>query len=157
MAKARAKGTGPRNALLATLAIVIALVGLLLGTHQWSNAALTPKLGLDLEGGTQMVLSARLEGSDTVSPEQLSQARDIIVQRVDAGGISGAEVTTQGDRNIVVSIPGTPSEETLNAMQRSSELVFRPVLAVGAGGVNPSASPSAIRRPARKAGRSSGW
>lgn len=102
-----------------------------------------PKLGLDLEGGTQMILEPRLTGASTVSAEQIDQARDIIVQRVDAGGISGAEVTTQGGRNIVVSIPGTPTESTLNAIRRSSQMQFRPVLAIADGVLAPTPTDSA--------------
>ena len=139
--------TAARRALLAMVLITVALAALLAGAHQWGSGRLTPKLGLDLEGGTQMILEPRLVGTTNVKPEQISQARDIIVQRVDAGGISGAEVTTQGGRNIVVSIPGTPSESTLNAIRRSSQMQFRPVLAVAEGVIAPapsgSASPSA--------------
>ena len=87
-------------------------------------------------------------GDQTVSPDQLAQARDIIVQRVDAGGISGAEVTTQGDRNIVVSMPEVPSQETKNALQQSSQMQFRPVLAVASGVPVPTTSPSASGSPA---------
>jgi len=123
--------------------ITVALVGLLTGAHQWGDARWTPKLGLDLEGGTQMILEPRLTGASTVSAEQIDQARDIIVQRVDAGGISGAEVTTQGGRNIVVSIPGTPTESTLNAIRRSSQMQFRPVLAIADGVLAPTPTDSA--------------
>jgi len=123
--------------------ITVALVGLLTGAHQWGEARWTPKLGLDLEGGTQMILEPRLTGASTVSAEQIDQARDIIVQRVDAGGISGAEVTTQGGRNIVVSIPGTPTESTLNAIRRSSQMQFRPVLAIADGVLAPTPTDSA--------------
>ena len=49
-----------------------------------SDAALTraPRLGLDLAGGTQIVLEPRVEGGGTVSQQQLAEARDIIVQRM---------------------------------------------------------------------------
>lgn len=139
--------TAARRALLAIVVITVALMALLAGAHQWGGGRWTPKLGLDLEGGTQMVLEPRLVGSQSVSTEQINQARDIIVQRVDAGGISGAEVTTQGGRNIVVSIPGTPTETTLNAIRRSSQMQFRPVLAEGAGSPVASPSPSGSASP----------
>ncbi len=135
--------TAARRALLAMVLITVALAGLLTGAHQWGDARWTPKLGLDLEGGTQMILEPRLTGASTVSAEQIDQARDIIVQRVDAGGISGAEVTTQGGRNIVVSIPGTPTESTLNAIRRSSQMQFRPVLAIADGVLAPTPTDSA--------------
>ncbi len=131
-----------RRALIGLAVFALTLSGLLAGAVFWSDAQTTPKLGLDLEGGTQIVLEPRLTGNQTVSTEQLAQARDIIVQRVDAGGVSGAEVTTQGDRNIVVSIPEVPTQETRDAISKSSQLQFRPVLAVGPGAPQPSASPS---------------
>jgi preprotein translocase subunit SecD len=69
-----------------------------------------------------------LTGSRSVSQEQLDQARGIIVQRVDANGVSGAEVTTRGGENIVVSMPGTPDRATEDAIRKSSQMQFRPVL-----------------------------
>ncbi|MFQ6170718.1 protein translocase subunit SecD [Oryzobacter sp. R7] len=131
-----------RRGLLAILALAVALGGLLAGANIWSDGQKTPKLGLDLEGGTQIILEPKTTAGQTVSAEQLNQARDIIVQRVDAGGVSGAEVTTQGDRNIVVSIPEIPTQEVRDAISRSSQLQFRPVLAIAAGTPQPTASPS---------------
>ncbi|GGB65797.1 protein-export membrane protein SecD [Knoellia flava TL1] len=141
--------TFARRALAGMAVLTIALMGLLFGANQFSNGSYAPKLGLDLEGGTQIILQPRLTGDKTVSPEQISQARDIIVQRVDAGGVAGAEVTTQGGRNIVVSMPGTPDKSTEDAIQRSSQLQFRPVLAIAAGSPQPepSASPSSSASP----------
>ena len=141
--------TYARRALAALLVLLVALGGLLAGAVYWSNAQTTPKLGLDLEGGTQIILEPRTDAGQTVSTEQLNQARDIIVQRVDAGGVSGAEVTTQGDRNIVVSIPEIPTQEVRDAISKSSQLQFRPVLAVTSGVPvpEPSASPSGTASP----------
>ncbi|HZB65941.1 MAG TPA: protein translocase subunit SecD [Ornithinibacter sp.] len=131
-----------RRALTALAVLILALTGLLAGAYYWSTAQLSPKLGLDLEGGTQIILEPQTTAGQSVSAEQLNQARDIIVQRVDAGGVSGAEVTTQGDRNIVVSIPEIPTQEVRDAISRSSQLQFRPVLAVTAGAPQPTPSPS---------------
>ncbi len=131
-----------RRALTALLVLILALTGLLAGAYYWSTAQLSPKLGLDLEGGTQIILEPQTTAGQSVSAEQLNQARDIIVQRVDAGGVSGAEVTTQGDRNIVVSIPEIPTQEVRDAISRSSQLQFRPVLALAPGVPQPTPSPS---------------
>jgi len=141
--------TYARRALAGLLALIVVLIGLLAGAAYWSDAQKTPKLGLDLEGGTQIILEPRTDAGQTVSAEQLNQARDIIVQRVDAGGVSGAEVTTQGDRNIVVSIPEIPTQEVRDAISKSSQLQFRPVLAVASGVPvpEPSASPSGTASP----------
>ncbi len=142
MAAASSQRTHAARSLVTLGLILLALVGLLVGASLWSTATFSPKLGLDLKGGTQMVLEPKVTSGQVVSPEQLSQARDIIVQRVDAGGISGAEVTTQGDRNIVVSLPEVPSQQTKDALQQSSQMQFRPVLAVTSGIPAPTGTPS---------------
>jgi len=87
-----------------------------------------PKLALDLQGGTQIILAPQLAEGESVTDEQLTQAVSIIRQRVDAGGVAEAEVTTQGGANIVVSIPGVPDAATLERIRSSAKLEFRPVL-----------------------------
>jgi preprotein translocase subunit SecD len=127
----------PLKVLGSLAAITAVLAGLLFGANTWGTAAWAPKLGLDLEGGTQMVLEPVLVGNADVSSEQLNQARDIIVQRVDANGVAGAEVTTRGGRNIVVSMPGQPDRTTEDAIRKSSQMRFRPVLVSAAGTTAP--------------------
>ncbi|HYI32168.1 MAG TPA: protein translocase subunit SecD [Glaciibacter sp.] len=132
--------------------VIAALVGLntlgvLTGEGSW-----TPKLALDLEGGTQIILAPKLETGDTVSQEQLDQAVSIIRQRIDSSGVSESEINTQGGQNIVVSIPGTPDDETINRIESSAKLEFRPVLVAGQpsdasvggdGSASPTPTPSA--------------
>ena len=122
---------------LAWLAVIIAALiginGIGVATAGWSW---TPKLALDLEGGTQIILEAQVEGDQEVTGEQLDQAVSIIRQRIDASGVSEAEITTQGSRNVVVSIPGTPDDETLARIQSSAKLEFRPVLRTEAAPVS---------------------
>lgn len=109
-------------------AIIILLSGInLLGTI-FSNAGWVPKLALDLEGGTQIILAPRLESGQTVTPDQLNQAVSIIRQRIDASGVSESEINTQGASNIVVSIPGVPDDETIARIEASAKLEFRPVI-----------------------------
>ena len=96
------------------------------GTGSW-----VPKLALDLQGGTQIILAPQIAENQVVTEEQLNQAVAIIRQRVDAGGVSEAEVTTQGGANIVVSIPGVPDPATLERIRSSAKLEFRAVLRTG--------------------------
>jgi preprotein translocase subunit SecD len=104
----------------------------------------TPKLALDLQGGTQIILEPRLAEGQTVSEEQLAQAVAIIRQRVDASGVAEAEVTTQGGQNIVVSIPGEPDQATLERIRSSAKLEFRPVLVTEVAFVDPEAEPVTV-------------
>ncbi|GMA27626.1 hypothetical protein GCM10025874_08790 [Arenivirga flava] len=89
---------------------------------------LDPELALDLQGGTQIILAPQLEDGEGISGEQLDQAVSIIRDRVDASGTNESEVTTQGGRNVVVSIPGEPDAATMERLQASAQLSFRPVL-----------------------------
>ncbi|HSP52024.1 MAG TPA: protein translocase subunit SecD [Cryobacterium sp.] len=107
--------------------IALNTAGVLTGSGSW-----TPKLALDLEGGTQIILAPKLESGQSVTSEQLNEAVKIIRQRIDSAGVSEAEINTQGGRNIVVSIPGVPDDETINRIESSAKLEFRPVLVAGA-------------------------
>lgn len=114
------------------LVLVAGLVGINAAGVLWGGGSWTPKLALDLEGGTQIVLSPQLESGQTVTAEQMTQAVSIIRQRIDAAGVSEAEINTQGNNNIVVSIPGTPDDATLARIEASAKLDFRAVLVAGA-------------------------
>jgi preprotein translocase subunit SecD len=123
-----------RKSLAWLLAIIIGLTALIaVGSLSDENASFTPKLALDLQGGTQVILSPLLLDGAGVTTEQLDQAVSIIRQRVDASGVSEAQVVTQGDRNIIVSIPGVPDENTLALIKASAKLEFRAVLLTSVG------------------------
>ena len=114
---------------LAWLLAVVVILGALLGAGKlfW-GWGLKPQLALDLQGGTEIILTPQLAKGQTVTQDQLNQAVSIIRQRVDAAGVSESEISTQGANNIVVSIPGTPDEATLARIQASAKLDFRPVI-----------------------------
>ena len=136
-----------------TAGVLVALyLGLFLGPAQ------TPKLGLDLRGGSQIVLRATPINNSKVTSGALNQAVDIIRQRVDAAGVGGAEINTQGGTNIVVSAPGVAGDR-LKALDQTALLRFRQVLGFGAGtpqpvpsaSIAPSSIPSAtVTVPAHK-------
>jgi len=114
-------------------AVIVAIFGsLFAGTQMSDDAAWTPKLALDLEGGTQLILTAVTENNEPITSETITQAINVIRQRVDSSGVAEAEITSQGGRNIVVSLPGSPSEETIALVSKSAQMTFRPVLAIGA-------------------------
>jgi preprotein translocase subunit SecD len=137
----------PRNrvalrSLVALIVIVFGLYGLLAAASAWGTAQRTPLLGLDLEGGTQLILTPKLVNNQTINEGQVTKAVDIIRQRVNGSGISEAEVTTQGGHNVVVSLPGSPDKATIASLQKSSALSFRSVLAVGSAAPTPVATPT---------------
>ncbi len=118
--------------------MVLIFGGLLAGTTL-SDASWRPNLALDLEGGTQIILTPRTDDAAEISDEQVDQAIEIIRQRVDSSGVSEAEITSQGGSNIVVALPGEPSEETLNLVRQSAQMRFRSFLfESGPGPIDPS-------------------
>ena len=143
--------------MLALLVTCAGLIGLGVATNQ-PGASFTPELALDLQGGTSIILSPTVAEGETVSTEQLNQAVGIIRQRVDSTGVSESTITTSGNANIVVEIPGTPSETTLQLIKSSAKLEFRAVLLASAGtaaqvggDTSATASPSASATPSQPA------
>ncbi len=122
-----------RRSLIFLLIIIVGLSGLIAYGVFRSSATWTPKLALDLQGGTQILLAAEQTDGETVAGDQLQQAVSIIRQRVDAAGVSEAEITTQGNQHISVSIPGKADEATLQRIEASAKLDFRPVLTYNVG------------------------
>jgi len=134
---------------LAWLTVIIALlVGINGAGVAFAGWSWTPKLALDLEGGTQIILAPQLEDGQEVTADQLNQAVSIIRDRIDASGVSEAEITTQGDKNVVVSIPGTPDKATLDRIQSSAKLEFRPVLSTEAAATTAVGGDDSTETPA---------
>src|SRR5215207_7930370 len=106
----------------------------------------TPKLGLDLSGGTTITLTAEnTSGTGPVDPNSLELARTIIQKRVDSLGVGESEVTTAGNRQIIVSVPNVQQDELVKLVGQTAVLRFRPVYAaesVTPPAPEPTASPS---------------
>ena len=116
----------------------------------WPGASHQARLGLDLRGGTQVILTPELApGTEGVlTQDQINQTVEIIRQRVNGFGVAEAEVTVQGsgaNSAIVVTVPGVNPEGITNLLKQTARLDFRAVLAAGTGIEipSPSSSPSA--------------
>jgi preprotein translocase subunit SecD len=107
-------------ALVAIMAVLYGLVFLPGERH-------APKLGLDLEGGKQVVFQAKTEGGKAPPKGAMSQARQIMEDRVNGSGVANAEVVVQGGNQISVSIPGKNSAD-ITKLGEAAQLNFRPVV-----------------------------
>ena len=115
----------PLRTLIIFLLATASLFGLMALGGVW-----TPKLGLDLRGGTTITLTAsNITGEGAVDPASLELARTIIQQRVDAIGVGESEVTTSGDRQIIVSVPNVQQDELVRMVGQTAQLYFRLVYA----------------------------
>jgi preprotein translocase subunit SecD len=110
--------------------IIAVLFGsVIAGSFVTDKASFVPGRALDLVGGTQLILEpVAIDSSQRPSAEALSQAVAIIRQRVDASGVAEAEISSEASGNIVVGIPGNPSQEDLDLVSKSAKMTFRSVL-----------------------------
>ena len=137
------------------LALFLALlVGLYLLVFLTGNKQAKPKLGIDLQGGTRVTLTARTPDGSKPTRDALDQALQIISSRVNGLGVSGSEVVIDGD-NLVITVPGNDGTEARNLGQ-TARLFIRPVIgqpipveavnkkpAEGAPGAPPAGAPGA--------------
>ncbi|MBQ0905639.1 protein translocase subunit SecD [Micromonospora sp. U21] len=137
---------GRQLAVLGFIFVVLYLLVFFSGASGSLKDRLEPRLGLDLIGGTRVTLEATnsLDGQPPTA-ENLEEARQIIESRVNAFGVAEAEVVTEGNRNIVISLPG--ENRDLTDVGSAAELRFRKVLkaADGSGTVAvppPAATPA---------------
>lgn len=133
--------------------LIFGLVLVGLGVWAFSGGtSVSPRLGLDLRGGTQIILSAQTSSGE-VTAEQLAQSVSIIRQRVDGFGVAEAEVTTQGQgatAKIIVTIPGTTDRAVVDELKSTAKLAFRQVITYDLGTPLPiaSSSPTSSSEPA---------
>ncbi|MFC4126852.1 protein translocase subunit SecD [Nocardia rhizosphaerae] len=126
----------------ALLAVIYALV------FFTGDQSPTPKLGIDLQGGTRVTLTARTPDGSRPSQDSLKKAQEIIENRVNGLGVSGSEVVIDGD-NIVITVPGEDSQQA-RALATTAKLYIRPVLAATtpqAGGAAPQVPPAEGQTP----------
>ncbi|MFF2962722.1 protein translocase subunit SecD [Streptomyces sp. NPDC057963] len=128
--------------------ILIAMVALTGGMFLADQP--TPRLGIDLAGGTSITLEAKSEpGQESaINKTNMDTAVQIMERRVNGLGVSEAEVQTQGDRNIIVNIPkGTNSAQAREQVGTTAKLYFRPVLTVAQGTPTPTPSTTSSGKP----------
>ncbi|WP_208603786.1 protein translocase subunit SecD [Micromonospora saelicesensis] len=141
---------GRQLAVLGFIFVVLYLLVFFAGASGSWKDRLEPKLGLDLIGGTRVTLEATnsVDGKPPTA-ENLEEAREIIESRVNAFGVAEAEVVTEGNRNIVISLPG--ENRNLDDVGEAAELRFRKVLKAASGSGVAEAPPAATPAPSGSA------
>ncbi|MHA6794901.1 protein translocase subunit SecD [Pseudonocardia bannensis] len=132
----------PWRYLAAFAGIVVVLYSLVFFT---GDGRPTPKLGIDLQGGTRVTLTARTDTGSVPPRDQLIQAQEIIEQRVNGLGVSGAEVVLDGN-NLTITVPGEEGDQARSlgqtAQLRFREVVGGPIAATPAGAPVPGGEAS---------------
>ena len=143
MATTSRNQTNPLRTLLVFIGITAALFAIMAVGNIWS-----PKLGLDLRGGTTITLTAQnTSGAGGVDPASHELARTIIPPRVASIAVGESQVTTAGENQITVAVPNVAPDELTEMVGKVAQLSFRPVYAVAAAPVDPAVTPAPTATP----------
>ena len=101
------------------------IISISLFIYVFTNS-IQPKLGLDLQGGISVILTAE----EDTDPELIEQAVEIMRTRIAAfGEVQEPEISISGDNSVLVQLPGlTDQEKALEAVGTTGLLTFRPVI-----------------------------
>ncbi|MBZ4017006.1 protein translocase subunit SecD [Streptomyces purpurogeneiscleroticus] len=109
--------------LRALLALAVLALSLYLSLTQ------TPRLGLDLRGGTQIVLETRDSPTTKADRAATERTLEVLRRRVDGLGVSEPNLARSGEHRIVVELPGVQDpREAAEVLGRTAQLTFHPVL-----------------------------
>ncbi len=99
---------------------------------------ISPRLGLDLRGGTQIVFEAQDTPEVTVDAQVIERTVEVLRRRVDGLGVTEPTIQASGDRRIIVELPGvTDPEQAVDIIGRTAQLTFHPVTGSFALGTEP--------------------
>lgn len=106
----------------AVLAVAVLLVSLFV------TLTMSPRLGLDLQGGTRLVLQARDSATATADRESTDRTVEVLRQRIDALGVAEPTVTRSGEDRVLVELPDvTDPRKAAEVLGRTAQLTFHPV------------------------------
>ncbi|WP_405801094.1 protein translocase subunit SecD [Streptomyces sp. NBC_01506] len=106
----------------AVLAAAVLLVSIFV------TLTMSPRLGLDLQGGTRLVLQARDSATATADRESTDRTVEVLRQRIDALGVAEPTVTRSGEDRVLVELPDvTDPREAAEVLGRTAQLTFHPV------------------------------
>ena len=126
---------------VAAVVTVLVATGVLIATR-------SVRLGLDLQGGTQITLEADDGGGRKIDGDTVDRTLEVLRRRVDQLGVAEPTLQRSGDRRIIVELPGLKDpQQAVEVIGQTAQLAFHPVLGVENGTPTTSASPVAPTGP----------
>ena len=121
---------------------------LVVGLALWAAVSLSPRLGLDLEGGTQIVLETQDTERVKADARSTDRALEVLRGRVDALGVAEPTLARSGDNRIIVELPGVQDpREAAKVIGQTAQLGFHQVIGPAQPGQQrPAGSPRPRRR-----------
>ena len=105
---------------------------LIVGTSSYFALTKEPRLGLDLRGGTQIILETRDSPTTQADEEATDRTLEVLRRRVDALGVAEPTLARSGTNRIIVELPGVRDAAAAEAaIGRTAQLTFHPVLGPG--------------------------
>lgn len=112
----------PRRFVTSVVLVFLVVAGLIGGIFA---TGLKPKLGLDLQGGLSVVLTA----PKGTASDKIDEAVNILRNRIDRAGVGEPQISREGSTNILIEIPGVKdSVALLKLVGQTAQLQFRPVV-----------------------------
>ena len=160
MAPPRKPVSRPGRALAGLVVLIIVMLLAIVGKDvvspgNWRHD-FKVQLGLDLAGGTSVTEEAQTISGKAPSASDMTQARAIMIARVNGAGFSGAQVQQQGSNNMVVTVPGANTQKVVRLVGTTAQLLFRQVLLVGNSNSTASPSTSPATSPTPSSGSTPG-
>ena len=104
---------------------VLLIVVVLIGASLAIVLTKPTKLGLDLQGGVQLVYKAQPTAAQpVVDPDAMQRSIDLMQQRVNAFGVAEAELYQSGNDQIEVNLPGVDDAEAAAQQVGSTAQLF---------------------------------
>lgn len=111
----------------AVLAAAVLLVAVLI------TLTMSPRLGLDLQGGTRMVLQAKDSGTAKADRESTDRTLEVLRKRIDSLGVAEPTLTRSGEDRIIVELPDVQDpRKAAEVIGRTAQLTFHAVQGPGA-------------------------
>ncbi|MFE8936019.1 protein translocase subunit SecD [Streptomyces sp. NPDC007872] len=122
----------PWRALLALAVVALSL---------WIALTTPPRLGLDLRGGTRIVLQTEDGPTTRADAAATDRALEVLRKRVDGLGVAEPSLARSGERRIVVELPGLRDPRQAAAtIGRTAQLTFHAVTGEAKGPAGPAAA-----------------
>ncbi|MCA1274467.1 protein translocase subunit SecD, partial [Streptomyces sp. 7G] len=110
------------TAVRAVLAVAVLLASVFI------TLTMSPRLGLDLQGGTRIVLQARDTATVEADRETTDRTLEVLRQRIDSLGVSEPTLTRSGEDRIIVELPDVQDpRQAAEVIGRTAQLTFHAV------------------------------
>jgi SecD/SecF fusion protein len=127
---------------------------LVLGAAGWLAVTRPVRLGLDLRGGTQIVLEAGAGSDRNVDGDTLARTLEVLRRRVDQLGVAEPTLQRSGERRVIVELPGVyDPKQAVEVIGRTAQLAFQPVLGLAGPDAERSAAGDGLVLPDEGGGR----